>query len=122
MKPLKGISERDYKRIRKRPLQPQYIYYQGRSHKMIVSALGLENLAPYPYTSAPFSDNDQIPDYARNAAFVANSLGLIYPDEAGRFNPNAKLSNEFTANLIYDLIRYMGDELIKDYRDRIMEF
>jgi len=101
---------------------PNTYITKAEAIKMIVSALGLENLAPYPYTSAPFSDNDQIPDYARNAAFVANSLGLIYPDEAGRFNPNAKLSNEFTANLIYDLIRYMGDELIKDYRDRIMEF
>lgn len=90
--------------------------------KMIVSALGLENLAAYPYASAPFSDNDHIPAYARNAASVASNLGLVYPDEAGRFNPNAKLTNEYTANLLYELISYMGDELIKDYRDRIMEF
>ncbi|MGI6084533.1 MAG: S-layer homology domain-containing protein [Acetivibrionales bacterium] len=90
--------------------------------KMIVSALGLENLAPYPAAVTPFTDNDNIPAYARNAATVAANLGLIEPDYMGRFNPANRLTNENAANLIFDLITYMGDELIKDYRDRIIEF
>ncbi|NMA65300.1 MAG: S-layer homology domain-containing protein [Clostridiaceae bacterium] len=89
---------------------------------MIVSGLGLENLAPYPYTSTPFADNDLIPVYARNAAYVASILGIVRPDETGRFNPHTTLTHEYTAKLLYDLISYMGDDLIKDYRDRIMEF
>ena len=56
---------------------------------MIVSALGLENLAAYPYTSTPFTDNDLIPAYARNAASVAYTLGIIEADYMGRFNPQA---------------------------------
>ncbi|MGI6123887.1 MAG: S-layer homology domain-containing protein [Acetivibrionales bacterium] len=90
--------------------------------KMIVSALGLENLAPYPSTTTPFVDNDSIPTYARNSASVASVLGIIEPDYMGRFNPSNRLTNENAANLIFDLINYMGDELIKDYRDRMIDF
>ena len=51
--------------------------------KMIVSALGLENLAPWPYAVTPYVDNDSIPTYARNAASVAYSLGIFQGDERG---------------------------------------
>ena len=84
--------------------------------------MGLENLAPYPAAATPFTDNDIIPAYARNAASVAAILGIIEPDYMGRFNPSNRLTNENAANLIFDLINYMGNELIKDYRDRIIDF
>lgn len=101
---------------------PNVYITRAEAVKMIVSALGLENLAPYPLTSTPFTDNDAIPAYARNAVTVANTLGIIEPDQTGAFNPNNRLTNENAAVLIYDLINYMGDELVKDYRERIMEF
>jgi len=90
--------------------------------KMIVSALGLEKLAPYPTSTTPFTDNEIIPSYARNAASVAAILGIVEPDYMGRFNPSNRLTNENAAKLMYDLINYMGSELIKDYRDRIIDF
>lgn len=101
---------------------PNSYVTKAEAIKMIVAALGLENLAPYPYASTPFADNDIIPAYARNAAFVVSTLGLVGPDETGRFNPHSHLTYGYTANLLYDLISYMGDDLIKDYRDRIMKF
>ncbi|HBR01379.1 MAG TPA: S-layer homology domain-containing protein [Ruminiclostridium sp.] len=90
--------------------------------KMMVSALGLENLAAWPAASTPFTDHDIIPLYVSNAVSVAHDLGLIAADERGRFNPKAQLTNEDTANLLYGLITYMGDEMIKDYSDRMMQF
>lgn len=101
---------------------PNVYITQAEAVKMIVSALGLENLAPYPASTTPFTDNDLIPAYARNAASVASTLGLVSPDERGGFNPSSRLTNEKTANMLYGLISYMGNELIKDYRDRMMEF
>ena len=95
---------------------------QADAVKIIVAALGLENLAPYPTTTTPFADNDLIPGYARNSAAVAQTLGIITPDDRGNFNPNQKLTNENATDLMYNLIIYMGDELIKDYRDRMAEF
>jgi N-acetylmuramoyl-L-alanine amidase len=101
---------------------PDLYITRAEAIKMIVSALGLENLAPYPSATTPFTDNDIIPAYARNAAAVAYTLGIIEPDQFGAFNPNGRLTNEDAAILIYDLITYMGDEFVKDYRDRVMEF
>ncbi|NLE24588.1 MAG: S-layer homology domain-containing protein [Clostridiaceae bacterium] len=101
---------------------PNVYITNAEAIKMIVTALGLENLAPYPQAVTPFTDNDSIPAYARNSASVAAILGIIKPDYMGRFNPSNRLTNENAANLIYDLITYMGNELIKDYRDRMIDF
>jgi len=98
-----------------------YITY-AEAIKMIVSALGLENLAPWPNTNTPYVDNDSIPAYARNAASVAYSLGIFQGDERGFFNPSGRITNEQAAKLLYNLIQYMGDELVKDYSDRILSF
>jgi hypothetical protein len=67
-------------------------------------------------------DNDSIPAYARNAASVAYSLGIFQGDERGFFNPTGRITNEQAAKLFYNLIQYMGDELVKDYSDRILSF
>lgn len=114
----KGIIQGDGKGN----FNPNAAVTKAEAVKMIVSALGLENLAPYPTTTTPFADNDLIPGYARNSASVAHTLGLITPDDRGAFNPYLKLTHEGTADLLYSLIVYMGDELIKDYRDRMAEF
>lgn len=114
----KGIIQGDGKGR----FNPNASVTKAEAVKMIVSALGLENLAPYPTTTTPFTDNDQIPGYARNSAAVAHTLGIIEPDDRGRFNAGSKLTHENTAYLIYNLINYMGDELIKDYRDRMSAF
>jgi len=99
----------------------KYITY-AEAIKMIVGALGLENLAPWPHAVTPYVDNDSIPAYARNAAAVAYSLGIFQGDERGYFNPSGYITNEQAARLFYNLIQYMGDELVKDYSDRMLSF
>jgi hypothetical protein len=101
---------------------PNSLITKAEAVKMMVSALGLENLAPWPSAVAPFTDNDAIPSYVRNAVSAANELGLIAADERGRFNPMKRLTNEDSANMLYGLIKYMGDEMIKDYSDRMAEY
>ncbi|MCX7772427.1 MAG: S-layer homology domain-containing protein, partial [Clostridia bacterium] len=101
---------------------PNAYITQAEAIKMLVSALGLENLAPSPNSTTPFADNDKIPSYYRNAASVAATLGLVEPDARGNFNPATSISNEKAADLLYRFIGYMGDDLVQDYRDRIMTF
>jgi len=101
--------------------QPDAYVTYAEAIKMIVNALGLENLAP-PHSNTPYVDNDSIPAYARNAAAVAYSLGIFQGDERGYFNPSGRITNEQAAKLFYNLIRYMGDELVKDYADRMLSF
>lgn len=98
-----------------------YITY-AEAIKMIVASLGLENLAPYPSAVTSYPDNDAIPAYARNAAQVAYSLGIYEGDDKGYFNPSGYITNEKGAILFYNLINYMGDELVKDYYDRMLAY
>jgi N-acetylmuramoyl-L-alanine amidase len=101
---------------------PDALITRTEAVKMVVSALGLENIAPYPLSSTPFTDDNLIPVYARNSIAAASRLGLVTADERGRFNPLSPVTNENAAVMLYELINYMGDELIRDYRDRIMDF
>ena len=87
---------------------------------MIVSSLGLQKLAPFPYGATAFPDNDAIPSFARNAASVASTLGIYAGDARGYFNASSRITNNDSATLLYNVIRYMGDELLKDYRDRML--
>lgn len=89
---------------------------------IFVRALGLESLAPGPNAVTSFRDNDKIPSYARNAAFVAEKIGLIQGDARGNLNPLEKLTKGRAAALLNGFINYMREGIRKDYRERIMNY
>jgi N-acetylmuramoyl-L-alanine amidase len=76
---------------------------------IFVRALGLENLAPNPAPVTVFKDNDEIPGYAREAAYVAYSIGLINGDDKGYLRPNENLTKARAAALLKRFIEYMQD-------------
>ena len=77
---------------------------------MIVAALGLEESCTIPVCINTFADNDIIPAYARNAAFVVSTLGLVGPDETGdliRIPPYLWIYSKFVGPYIIH-----GDDLV----------
>lgn len=89
---------------------------------IVIRALGLGNLAPWPSAVAPFADNDMIPAFARNAASVCAEIGIMPADASGRFRPADYITAAETAELLYRLLNYMGDELVTDYREHIIQW
>jgi len=89
---------------------------------ILIRAVGLEGLASYPYSITNFADNDSIPAFARNAAAVAYRIGLAEEDSRGCFNPNENLTYEKASDIIYKFVQYLGKELVKDYRDRVLNY
>ena len=89
---------------------------------ILIRALGLEGLASSPYAVTPFVDNDDIPAYARNATAAAYRIGLVQGDNRGYFKPQENLTWERASALVYRLIRYMGEDLVKDYRERLLNY
>ncbi|MGE5613482.1 MAG: S-layer homology domain-containing protein [Bacillota bacterium] len=87
-----------------------------------VRALGFENLAPSPYAVTTFRDNDLIPSYARNAAYVAQRIGLIQADGKGNMNPRKKITKAEGAIMFNNLIKYLQDGIRKDYRERLVNY
>lgn len=87
-----------------------------------IKALGFEDLAPAPVAVTGFRDNDLIPSYARNSAYVAQKIGLLLSDSKGNMNPNKKLTKAEGAVLFGNLIKYMQDGIRKDYSERFANY
>jgi len=89
---------------------------------VFIRSLGLEGMAPNKYPVTTFKDNDLIPNYARQAVYVAQRIGLVKGDTKGYLNPNEKLTKARAAALISNFINYMREELKKEYTERIVNF
>ncbi len=89
---------------------------------IFIRAVGLESLAPSPQAVTNFRDNDLIPPYARNSAYVAEKIGLVQGDERGYLRPGDKLTKARTAAMLKSFITYMQDGIKQDYRDRIVNY
>lgn len=89
---------------------------------VIIKALGLEGLAPSTGVVTTFRDNEDIPGYARNAVYVAQRIGLVLGDDRGYLKPREHLTKARAAVIINKLIKYMRNDLKKDYRERIVNY
>lgn len=89
---------------------------------IFINALGLENIAPQENPVTYFKDNDQIPSYARRAAYISQKIGLIKGDDNGYLNPNSYITKAQAATLISRLLQYMRQDIRKDYWDRILGY
>lgn len=87
-----------------------------------IRALGFENLAPSPVAVTSFRDNDLIPAYARNSAYVAQKIGLLLSDSKGNMNPAKKLTKADSAVLFNNLVKYLQDGIRKDYSERFINY
>lgn len=54
-----------------------------------------------------FSDESEIPEYAKEALNALNSIGII-PTENGKVNPNSPLSRSQIAQILMSLLQYRG--------------
>jgi hypothetical protein len=87
-----------------------------------IRAMGLESLASYHGAITGFTDDGSIPDYAREALYVCEDIGLLRGDEHGRINPNKPITKGEAAVMLDRLVEYMREDLRLDYRDRMMDY
>jgi len=86
---------------------------------IFVRMLGLESIVSGSSPVTGFSDNDIIPDWARNAVAVATKIGLVNGDEQKYLKPNNSLSKAEAATLLNNLIKYMREGMAQDYKTSI---
>ena len=91
----------------------------GEAAVIFIRALGLENLAPNPYAITPFNDDEEIPEYARNAVYVAYKIGLINGDERGYLKPDSNITIGNAAHIINKFIDYMCEGIKNDWEKNI---
>lgn len=95
---------------------------RGQAIAIVIRALGLERLAPNPPFRTIFKDDDNIPNWAKKAIYVANEVGIAKGTPEGYIYPNEYMTKAEAAAFINRFITYLQQELKQDYRERIINF
>lgn len=76
---------------------------------IIMRSLNLE--LDEAYTDTPFTDNDQIPKWAKTHLSMAVKLGIVKGDDKGRFNANDSITRAEAVAMIVALIEYQNQAI-----------
>ena len=89
---------------------------------VFIRALGLSSLASPHGAITEYADDASIPDYARDALYAAQRIGLLRGDGQGNIYPSRALTKGEAAVMLDRFVEYMREELRKDYRERMLDY
>lgn len=89
---------------------------------MLIRALGMENRAPTPGYCTSFTDDCQIPSWARDSIYVAREIGLIQGDAGNRVNPNKEVTRAEASSMLVRFLNFLQRDLQRNYREDIIFF
>lgn len=87
---------------------------------IMVRALGLEYMAPAPPYSTSFVDDRNIPEWAKDAIYMANEIGLVTGTPEGYINPKQWVRKDEAAKMLSNFIEHLKDAITYDYREKIL--
>lgn len=87
---------------------------------ILIRALGFEGKAPTPGYMTSFSDDYNIPEWAKDSFYVAREIGLVYGDTANRANPNQIMTRAEASAMIVRFLNFLERDLQLDYREHII--
>ncbi|CAH2215087.1 S-layer homology domain-containing protein [Tepidibacter aestuarii] len=89
---------------------------------IFVRALGFENKAPTPGYYTSFSDDREIPYWAKDSIYMAKEIGLIQGDKFNKVNPNKVMSRAEASAMLVRFLEFLERDLQRDYRENIIYF
>jgi hypothetical protein len=107
------VGEGDY-------FMPDRTLRRSEAITIMVNALGMTHLAPAPPYQTVFTDDAEIPNWSKDAIYVANEIGLISGYEDGSIRPNKIVSRAEAASMLETFIRHIKDNITVDYREKII--
>jgi hypothetical protein len=100
---------------------PEEPITKAQAVTIIIRALGLEDIK-ISNMGKTFTDEDQIPNWARKSIYVAEDLRILKLSDYNMIEPNKNMTRGEAANLINRLITYLQKEIKTDYRERVVNF
>jgi hypothetical protein len=88
---------------------------------ILVRSLGFSGLAPVMPFNTGFSDDYNIPVWAKPSVYVARDIGLLSGDAFGRANPDDNMTRAETAAFINRFIEYLQNDIKQDYYRAVFE-
>lgn len=89
---------------------------------IMIRSLGFESLAPSPGYSTGFVDDQDIPYWARDAIYAAREIGLVKGDTYGYVHSNEVMTRAEASAFLSRFMRYLQKDIVKDYRERILNY
>jgi len=87
---------------------------------IMVNALGMTHLAPAPPYKTVFADDGDIPNWSKDAIYVANEIGLIGGYEDGTIRPDKIVTRAEAAAMLETFIYHIKDNITYDYREKVI--
>lgn len=89
---------------------------------IMIRTLGFEHKAPTPGYYTAFSDDYEIPYWAKDSIYVAREIGLVQGDAANRINANEVMTRAEASSMLLRLLHFLERDLQRDYREDIILF
>ena len=101
---------------------PQERLTRAQAITILIRVLGFENRAPNPGYFTSFSDDRQIPNWAKDSIYVAREIGLVVGDQHNNVNPNRVMTRAEASAMLVRFLSFLERDLQRDYRENIILF
>jgi len=89
---------------------------------ILIRVLGLEGKAPAPGYKTSFSDDSKIPNWAKDAVYMAAEAGIIGEDNNNNVNAHKQLKRSEASALLVRFLEFLEKDLQKDYSENIIYY
>lgn len=119
---IKGGVEKGIVNGANNAFSPKDPLTRAQAITILIRALGFENKAPAPDYYTSFSDDRDIPYWAKDSIYMAREIGLVYGDNGNRVNPNKQMSRAEASAMLIRFLEFLQKDLQRDYRENIIYF
>jgi hypothetical protein len=116
---IEGVTKRGIMEgVGKGRFDPNRALTKAEATTIIIRLLGFKSLAPIGNYYTGYTDDKNIPLWAKDSIYVAKELGII--ERGGYFYPNKEITKGEAAELLVNFINYLQNNLKYDYRENIL--
>jgi len=101
---------------------PDEYLTKAQAAAIIVRAMGLEDASDVSSTVTSFSDDGDVPLWAKKSINVAHRMGIVSGNTDGEIEPNKILTRAESAVMINRFINYLQYDIRKEYREKMINF
>ncbi|QZY55485.1 S-layer homology domain-containing protein [Crassaminicella profunda] len=117
-----AIEKKIISGVTKDLFKPDKPLTKAQAITILIKALGFESKAPTPGFYTSFTDDNKIPNWAKDSIYMAKEIGLIHGDNYNRINPNKNITRAESSEMLVRFLEFLQKDLQRDYRENIINF
>jgi hypothetical protein len=117
-----GVEKNLISGVTKDLFKPEKPLTKAQAITILIKAIGFENKAPNPGFYTSFTDDNEIPNWAKDSIYMAKEIGIIQGDNYNRINPNKNITRAEGSEILVRFLEFLQKDLQRDYRENIINF